>query len=170
MEEEMTYDIEEFLRKARERPVEPKEEPTDLATQKNFAKFSNLEEHTDYYQQVRVCKAILNDIRKKSLFVSKMERYTPGIGNLSIEDIIKIRYNAEDESYIIYAHEGEYDIYEGDIRFIYPSIGDIPDSYEYEVVYDDSSVYVYNKFTADPPFKVFGIATQSDNSPEIAQE
>jgi hypothetical protein len=170
MEEKMIYDIEEFLRKAKERPVEQKEEPTDMATQRNYARFSNLEEHKDYYQQIRVCKAMLNDIRKKSLFVSKMEQYTPGISDLSIEDIIKIRYNAEDESYIIYAHEREYDIYEGDIRFIYPSIGDIPDSYEYEVVYDDSSVYVYNKFTADPPFKVFGVPPQPDGKSEVAQE
>jgi hypothetical protein len=169
MEEKMIYDLEEFLKEAKERSTEHKELPADVITQRNYEKFSNLEEHKDYYQQIKVCKAMFNDIRKNSPYVAKMDHYSPGIGGLSIDDIIKIRYNAEDESYIIYAHHQTYEIYEGDIRFIYPSIGDIPDSFEYEVVYEDSSVYVYNRFTTDPRFKVFG-ASQPDEEAEVTQE
>jgi hypothetical protein len=170
MEEKMIYDIEEFLKKAKERSTEFKDQLPDITTQRNYEKFSNLEEHKDYYQQIKVCKAMFNDIRKKSPYVSKMDHYSSGIGGLSIDDIIKIRYNAEDESYSIYTHDHTYEIYEGDIRFIYPSIGDIPDSFEYEVVYEDSSVYVYNRFTTDPRFRVFGTSSQPDDEAEVTQE
>ena len=170
MEEKMIYDIEEFLRKARERTTGYPEEPPQITAQRNYERFSNLEEHKDYYQQIKVCKAIFNDIRNQSPYVLKMNQYSPGISNLSIDDIIKIRYNAEDESYIIYTPHETLEIYEGDIRFIYPSIGDIPDSFEYEIVYEDSSVYVYNRFTRDPAFKIFGAFSQSDGEAEITQE
>ena len=154
----MIYNIEDFIQKARERGPFQEEELYDETVFRNYQKFSNLEEYTDYYQQIKVCKAILNDIRNQSFFVSRMERYCQGIAELPIEDIMKIRYNPEDEAYIIYADGKQYEIYEDDVRFIYPSITDIPDSSEYEVVIEDSSVYVYNKYTADPPFRVFGFA------------
>ncbi|MBU7023850.1 MAG: hypothetical protein HXS40_06750 [Theionarchaea archaeon] len=162
MERDVEYDLEEFIRKARRRQPEYEELPYDETAFRNYRKFSNLEEHTDYYQQIKVCKAILNDIRSRSHFLSKMEKYSPGIGALSIEDVVKIRYNAEEESYIVYADGTEFDIYEDDVKFIYPSIADVPDSYEYEIVIEDSSVYVYNKFTADQPFRVFGAAEAAE--------
>lgn len=158
----MEYDLEEFIRKARGRQTEYEEPPYDETTFRNFRRFSNLEEYHDYYQQIKVCKAILNDIRSKSHFLSKMEKYSPGVAALSIEDIIKVRYSAEEESYIIYTDGTTFDIYEDDIKYIYPSIVDVPDSYEFEVVIDDSSVYVYNKFTADQPFRVFGAAEAAE--------
>jgi hypothetical protein len=163
MEKDVEYDLEEFIRRARRRQTEYEELPYDETAFRNYKKFSNLEEYTDYYQQIKVCKAILNDIRSRSPFLSKMEKYSPGIGALSIEDVVKIRYNAEEESYIVYTGGTEYDIYEDDVKFIYPSIVDVPDSYEYEIVIEDSSVYVYNKFTAEQPFRVFGAA-------EVAEE
>lgn len=157
MKEKVIYDIETFIQKARERGITHEEEPYDEQTFRNYVKFSHLEEYKDYYQQIRVCKAILNDIKNQSHFVSKMEQYSPGITELSLDSVTKIRYNPEEEAYIIYADGIQYEIYEDDIRFIYPSIADVPDSFEYEVVLEDSSVYVYNKFTSDPPFRVFGL-------------
>ncbi|KYK35721.1 MAG: hypothetical protein HXS46_06625 [Theionarchaea archaeon] len=162
MEEMMIFEIEDFIQKARERSPVHTEESFDARTFRNYLRFSNLEEHKDYYQQIKVCKTILNDIRNQSSYLSKMEQYCPEIGSVSIEDIEKIRYNAEEESYVIYADGSRHEIYEDDIRFIYPSIVDIPDSFEYEVVLEDSSVYVYNKFTADPPFRVFGVAEAAE--------
>lgn len=166
MEDELTYDIEEFLSRARERRSQFEEEPYDDTTLRAYARFSNIEDHDDYYQQVKVCKAILSDIRARSSYVTKMERYCPHISALTSGDITKIRYNPEDEAYIIYAQGAQYEIYEDDVRFIYPSIADIPDSYEYEVVIEDSSVYVYNKFTADPPFRVFGAPDEAEAGAE----
>ncbi|MBU7015665.1 MAG: hypothetical protein HXS52_00320 [Theionarchaea archaeon] len=162
MEKDVEYDLDEFIRKARRRSAEYEEQPYDETTFRNYRRFSNLEEHEDYYQQIKVCKAILNDIRSRSHFLSKMEKYSPGISSLSIEDVAKIRYSSENESYIVYADGTEFDIYEDDMKFIYPSIVDIPDSYEFEVVIEDSSVYVYNKFTADQPFRVFGAAEAAE--------
>jgi hypothetical protein len=162
MEERTTYDIEDFLKKARERPHQNEEEPYHEATFRNYLRFSNLEENKDYYQQIKVLKAILNDIRSQSPFISKMEKYCPGISGLTVDDILKLRYNPEQESYVVYADENQYEIYEDDIRFIYPSITDVPDSYEYEVVIEDSSVYVYHRFATDPPFRVFGLAEAAE--------
>ena len=162
MEEKMICNIEEFLQRARERaPVQP-EEHYDETTFKNYMKFSNLEEHKDYYQQIKVCKVILRDIKNQSAYTGKLEQYCSGLRNVSIDDITKIRYNPEDEAYIIYTGRNQYEIYEDDIRFIYPSITDVPDSFEYEVVLEDSSVYVYNRFTNDPPFRVFGAAEAAE--------
>ncbi len=158
MEEEMNYNLSDFLQRMRETPHGYEEEHYDEVTFKNYERFSNLEEHRDYYQQIKVCKAILNDIKNQSPFILRMEKYCPGVGGLTLEDILKIRYDPEGESYIIYTDGSQYDIYEGDIRFIYPSIVDIPDSSEYEVVIEDSSVYVYHRFTSDLPFRVFGLA------------
>ena len=158
MDEKVLYDIEDFISRARERHPEHEEDHYDETTYRNYQKFSSLEEHKDYYQQIKVCKAILSDIKNQTSFVLKMEKYSPGICHLSSGDVARIRYNAEDEAYIVFANGVQYEIYEGDIRFIYPSIVDVPDSYEYEVVIEDSSVYVYNKYTADPPFRVFGVA------------
>ncbi len=156
MEEKMIYDIEDFIQKARERTPARSEEPYDESAFKTYLRFSNLEEPENYYQQIKVCKAILNDIRYQSFYVLKMAKYCPKIDSLTIENIDRIRYNPERESYIIYAHSNQYEIYEDDVRFIYPSLVDVPDSFEYEVVLEDSSVYVYNRFTADPPFRVYG--------------
>ena len=156
--DEKVIDIEDFVHRARERQPAHEEEPYDEISFKNYQKFANLEEYKDYYQRIKVCKAILNDIKNQSPFVIKMEKYSPGIQDVPITDISKIRYNPEEEAYIVVANGGQYEIYEDDIRFIYPSIADVPDSHEYEVVIEDSSVYVYNKFTADPPFRVFGVA------------
>jgi hypothetical protein len=158
MKEKVIYDIEEFIQKARERGITYQEEHYDEHAFRNYVKFSHLEEYKDYYQQIRVCKAILNDIKNQSCFVLKMDQYSPGIAGLSVDDITRIRYYPEEEAYIVYANGCQYEIYEDDMRFIYPSIADIPDSHDYEVVIEDSSVYVYNRFTADPPFRVFGVA------------
>jgi hypothetical protein len=162
MEERTTYDIEEFLRKAREREHYYEEEPYHGATFRNYLRFSNLEENKDYYQQIKILKAILSDIKNQSPFISKMEKYCPGISRLSVDDILKLRYNPEQESYIVYADGNQYEIYEDDIRFIYPSITDVPDSYEYDIVIEDSSVYVYHRFATDPPFRVFGLAEAAE--------
>lgn len=156
--EELIYDMEAFLQRAREHKHEHDVESYEDTTFRNYEKFSNLEEYDDYYQQIKVCKAILNDIKSQSPYVLKMGKYCPEISELVIEDVTKIRYNAEEEAYIVYARGTEYEIYEGDIRFIYPSLAEVPDSSEYEVVIEDSSVYVYNKFTSDPPFRVLGFA------------
>lgn len=158
MEEKVIYNLEDFIQKARERRPVHKEEPYDEQPFRNYQRFSNLEEHKDYYQQIKICKAILNDIKNASAYIPKLEKYCPGIREVAITDVTKIRYNPEQEAYIVYANGIQYEIYEGDIRFIYPSIVDVPDSFEYEVVLEDSSVYVYNKFTAEPPFRVFELA------------
>ncbi len=160
--EEAPYDLEAFIQKAKERSPTHTEESYDAAAFRNYQKFSNLEEHKDYYQQIKVLKAILNDIKNQSPFVLKMDKYCPGITDVTVEEIIKLRYNPERESYIIYADSVQYEIYEDDIRFIYPSLADIPDSYEYEVVIEDSSVYVYHRFTTDPPFRVFGAVSAEE--------
>ena len=162
MEEKVIYDIEDFIERARKRRPPHEEEHYDETTFKNYAKFTQLEEYKDYYQQIRICKAILNDIKNQTPFVLKMEQYAQGIRHILIGDITKIRYSPESEAYIVYANGNQYEIYEDDIRFIYPSIADVPDSYEYEVVIEDSSVYVYNKFTTDPPFRVFGLAEAAE--------
>lgn len=162
MDKEVPYDLEAFIQKAKERTPAPTEEVYDVAAFRNYQKFSNLEEYKDYYQQIKVLKAILNDIKNQSPFVLKMEKYCPGIMEVTLEEIIKLRYSPERESYIIYADSVQYEIYEDDIRFIYPSIVDVPDSYEYEVVIEDSSVYVYNRFTTDPPFRVFGVVSAEE--------
>lgn len=162
MEEKMIYDIEDFIQKARERKPTSREESHAERTFRTYVRFSNLEEQKDYYQQIKVCKAILNDIRHQSVYVSKMEKFCPEIGGLTVEDIDKIRYNPEQESFIIHADGNQYELYEDDIRFIYPSIVDIPDSFEYEVVLENASIYVYNRFTADPPTRVYGFAAAEE--------
>ncbi|MGD2250969.1 MAG: hypothetical protein PVF58_21435 [Candidatus Methanofastidiosia archaeon] len=158
MKEGIIFDLEEFIEQAKERQPKYHKEQYDRVTYRNYEKFSDLEEYTDYYKQIRVCKAILSDIKNSTPFVYKMEQYCPGVTKLSITDISKIRFNPEQESYIIYANGHKYEIYEGDIRFIYPSIMDVPDSFEYEAVIEDSSVYVYHRFTNELPFKVYGLA------------
>jgi hypothetical protein len=162
MKERIIFDLEEFIEQAKERQPEYRKEHYDRIAYKNYEKFSDLEEHTDYYKQIKVCKAILSDIKNDTPFVYKMEQYCPGITQLSITDISKIRFNPEQESYIIYANGHQYEIYEGDIRFIYPSIVDVPDSFEYEAVIEDSSVYVYHRFTNELPFKVYGLAEAAE--------
>lgn len=162
MEEKALYNLEDFIQRARERRPVYEEEPYDEQTFRNYKRFSNLEEYKDYYQQIKICKAILDDIKNASAYVSKIEKYCPGICELTSTEVAKIRYNPEQEAYIVYANGIQYEIYEGDIRFIYPSIVDVPDSFEYEVVVEDSSVYVYNKFTTEPPFRVFGLVEAAE--------
>lgn len=162
MKKRIIFDLEEFIEKAKERQPDYREVQYDRVTFKNYQKFSDLEEYNDYYKQIKICKTILSDIKNNTPFVYKMEKYCPGIIQLSITDISKIRFDSEQESYIIYANGHKYEIYEGDIRFIYPTIVDVPDSFEYEAVIEDSSVYVYHRFTNDLPFRVYGLAEAAE--------
>ena len=147
-------DIEGFL--ARMNTTEPmsQTEEFDLTEYLNYKKFANLEEHRDYWMEIRICKIILNDIKSHSTFLEKLSRYCEGIKSLNFSDVKKIRYDAEEESYIVYTHDREYEIYEDDLRFVYPRIIDVPDAAEYEVAIENGGVFVFNKYTEDPPYKV----------------
>lgn len=147
-------DIESFLERMHQTESVVQNEEYDLTEYLNYKKFSNLEEHHDYWLEIKICKIILNDIKSRSSFLEKLNKYCEGIKNLHFKDVAKIRYDAEEESYIIFACERRYEVYEDDLRFVYPKIIDVPDAAEYEVAIENGGVLVFNKFTDDPAFKV----------------
>jgi len=147
-------DIESFLEKLRQKEAVSPREDFDLTAYLNYKKFAHIEQPRDYWLEIKICKIILNDIKNRSSFLEKLNKYCEGIKNISFSDVKKIRYDAEGESYVIFANNGEYEVYEDDLRFVYPTIIDVPDAAEYEVVIENSGVFVYNKYTDEPALRV----------------
>ena len=148
-------DVEAFIEKMQQREIVHKEEEYDLTEYLNFKRFANLDEHHDYWFEIKICKIILNDIKTRSYYLEKLNRYCEGVKDLNFSDVRKIRYDSEGESYIIFTDNGQHEIYEDDLRFVYPTIVDVPDAAEYEVALENGGVLVYNKFTDSPAMRVY---------------
>ncbi|MEA1994388.1 MAG: hypothetical protein U9N35_08390 [Euryarchaeota archaeon] len=161
MKDVIVGDVAEILQKLHERKKEimneigdtkdfyQKQEEKKTRIKKKYEKFSYVEELQSYYTNVMFCRIIYLDIKNRTTYHKKMERYCEGITDLEAETIKNIRYNDEYEEYVILAKNGErYEIYADNLRFIYPMFftADAVD-----VAFDGEKVIVHTP-NEDAPF------------------
>ncbi|MHC1605128.1 MAG: hypothetical protein ACXQTP_04065 [Candidatus Methanofastidiosia archaeon] len=149
-------DIIAFL-KATHKKRKPYAATQDMEAKKRrdyYNRFLNLEEGEDYYKTVAICRMIYLDL-KRGTNLRKLSRYAPGIESIKPSEIKKIRYDNGTEDYVVTTSSDKYRIYKGDIKYIYPTYCKIPDSQEFELVFEDGRMYVVSKFLDTEEIPVF---------------
>jgi hypothetical protein len=147
-------DVVEILQKLHERKKEIIEEIKDTKDfyqkkrekkkkiQRKYEKFSRMEELESYYTRVMFCRLIYLDITKRTAYLEKIAKYCEGIQDLAPEDIKTIRYHDEFQEYVILSSNGKrYEIYEDNLRFIYPMFFKIQEA---DLAFDGEKFVVYN--------------------------
>ncbi|MCD6127237.1 hypothetical protein J7J18_00830 [bacterium] len=139
--QERKKEIIEEIKETKEFYREQEEQKTIL--RRNYEKFSHIEELQNYYTQVMFCRLIFLDIKNRTIYLKKMERYCEGIQNLNADDILSIRYNDEYQEYVILSKNGKrYEIYEDNLRFIYPMLFKRE---KLDVAFDGEKFVIYKK-------------------------
>ncbi|MCK4247726.1 MAG: hypothetical protein KAT49_03495 [Methanomicrobia archaeon] len=154
MKDVIVGDIVEILQKLQERKKEiikevksvsdyyQKQEEQKTVVRQHYEKFSHVEELQGYYTHVMFCRLIFLDIKNRTTYLKKMEKYCEGIQNLKLEEIRNVRYNDEFQEYVILSDNGErYEIYEDNLRFIYPMFFKIQEA---NIAFDGEKFIVYN--------------------------
>ena len=147
-------DVVEILQKLHERKKEIMKEIQDTKEfyqrkrekkkkiHRKYEKFSHVEELENYYTRVMFCRLIYLDITKRTTYLEKIAKYCEGIQDIAPEDIKNIRYNDEFQEYVIQSSNGKrYEIYEDNLRFIYPMFFKVQEA---DVAFDGEKFVVYN--------------------------
>ena len=101
-----------------------------------------MEELQGYYTRVMFCRLIFLDIENRTTYLKKMEKYCEGIQDLNSGEIRNIRYNDEFQEYVILSNNGKrYEIYEDNLRFIYPMFFKVQEA---DIAFDGEKFIVYN--------------------------
>ena len=136
-------------------PPSANEEAEDTSWRvRQYERFTDLDPEESYYRIVSVCKLLYRDLASGASR-AHLERYAPGIAGLDVSALVRIRYDAEAEEYVILAKGAEYRIYRGDIRYLYPLYCIVPDAAEYELAYDGEDVVSYSLISDTDPIPVF---------------
>ena len=87
------------------------------------------------------CRLIFLDIKNRTVYLKRMEKYCEGIQDLKPAEIKNIRYDDEFQEYVIRSKNGErYEIYEDNLRFIYPMFFKVQKT---DVAFDGEKFIVY---------------------------
>ncbi|MCK4246996.1 MAG: hypothetical protein KAX04_00490 [Methanomicrobia archaeon] len=154
MKDVIVGDIVEILQKLQERKKEiikevketsdfyQEQEKQKTVVRRHYEKFSHLEELQGYYTQIMFCRLIFLDIKNRTSYLKRMEKYCEGIQDLKPTEIKNIRYNDEFQEYVIRSKNGKrYEIYEDNLRFIYPMFFKVQET---DVAFDGEKFVVYN--------------------------
>ncbi len=155
-------DITEILQKLHERKKEIIKEVEDTKDfyrrqqkqkrkrHKKYDKFAYVEELQNYYTRVMFCRLIYLDIKNSTIYHEKMEKYCEGIRELDAKEIENIRYNDEYREYVILTKNGErYELYEDNLRFIYPMFFRMPNI---NMAFDGEEFVIYDVDAQEYPF------------------